>query len=106
MDSKSDAGAGSGAVFLDLFPGDVLPSVMSVFTDKLLAILYALQVTITLPHSPFTNFSDSSRALQVLSNLNSPHSLMLAILEWLVLLGRRSHTYILLGPSRCWCQGE
>ncbi|KAK3889509.1 hypothetical protein Pcinc_006481 [Petrolisthes cinctipes] len=61
---------------------------MSIFTAELSAILYALQVIFTLPQPSFTIFSDSCSALQALCNFNSSYPLVLAILEWLVLLGR------------------
>ncbi|KAK3883722.1 hypothetical protein Pcinc_011979 [Petrolisthes cinctipes] len=87
--SKSDDGVGFGVVFPDFCRGGRLLSVMSIFTAELSAILYALQVTFTLPQPSFTIFSDSCSALQALCNFNSTHPLVLAILEWLVLLGRR-----------------
>ncbi|KAK4328568.1 hypothetical protein Pmani_001044 [Petrolisthes manimaculis] len=87
--SKSDAGVGFGVVFPDFCRGGRLPSVMSIFTAELSAILYAIQVIFTLPQPSFTIYSDSCSALQALCNFNSPHPLVLAILEWLVLLGRR-----------------
>ncbi|KAK3894956.1 hypothetical protein Pcinc_001312 [Petrolisthes cinctipes] len=79
--SKSDAGVGFGVVFPDFCRGGRFLSVS--------AILYALQVIFTLPQPSFTIFSDSCSALQALCNFNSTHPLVLAILEWLVLLGRR-----------------
>ncbi|KAK3892700.1 hypothetical protein Pcinc_003492 [Petrolisthes cinctipes] len=42
----------------------------------------------TLPQPSLTIFSDFCSALQALCNFNSSHPLVLAILEWLVLLGR------------------
>ncbi|KAK3878414.1 hypothetical protein Pcinc_016998 [Petrolisthes cinctipes] len=96
--SKSDAGVGFGVVFPDFcLGGSRLPFVMSIFTAELSAILYALQVIFTLPQPSFIIFSDSCIALQALCNFNSSHPLVLAILEWLVLLGRRGHRVIF-----CW----
>ncbi|KAK3885204.1 hypothetical protein Pcinc_010548 [Petrolisthes cinctipes] len=85
--SKSDAGVGFGVVFPDFCHGGRLPSVMSIFTAELSAILYAYQNIFTLPQPTFTLFSDSCSALQALCNFNSSHPLVLAILEWLVFLG-------------------
>ncbi|KAK3885203.1 hypothetical protein Pcinc_010547 [Petrolisthes cinctipes] len=87
--SKSDAGVGFGVFFPDFCLGGRLPSVMSIFTAELSAILYALQVIFTLPQPSFTIFSDSCSALHALCNFISSHPLVLAIFEWLVLLGRR-----------------
>ncbi|KAK3889037.1 hypothetical protein Pcinc_006913 [Petrolisthes cinctipes] len=84
--SKSDVGVGFGVVSPDFCHGGRLPSVMSIFTAELSAILYALQVIFTLPQPSFTIFSDSCSALQALCNFNSSHPLVLAILEWLVLV--------------------
>ncbi|KAK4316544.1 hypothetical protein Pmani_012319 [Petrolisthes manimaculis] len=87
--SSSDAGFGFGVVFPDFCRGGRLPSVLSIFTAELSANLYATQVNFTLPQPSFTIFRYSFSALQALCNFNFPHPLVLAILEWLVLLGRR-----------------
>lgn len=95
--SKSDEGVGYGVVFPSFNKGVSLPSVSSVFTAEISAILYALMIIFTLPDVSFTIFSDSCSALQSLCNFNSPHPLVNAILEWLYLLKRRGRTV-----SFCW----
>ncbi|KAK3887251.1 hypothetical protein Pcinc_008647 [Petrolisthes cinctipes] len=70
--SKSDAGVGFGVVFPDFCHGSRLPSVMSIFTAELSAILYALQVIFTLPQPSFTIFRDSCSALQACAILTLP----------------------------------
>ena len=80
--SKSDAGVGYGVIFPSFSRGGSLPSVASVFTAELSAIVLALQIIFTLPVSSFTIFSDSRSALSALDSFNTSfHPLVLSALE-------------------------
>ena len=80
--SKSDVGVGYSVIFPSFCRGGSLPSVASVFTAELSAIVLALKIIFTLPVSSFTIFSDSRRALSALGSFNiSLHPLILSALE-------------------------
>ena len=100
--SKSDTGVGFGVVFPSFSRGGSLPSIASVFTAELSAIVLALQIIFTLPVSSFTIFSDSR---SVLSALRSFHSLfnplVLSALEWVYLLHQRGYRI-----GFCWVPGH
>ena len=87
--SKSDSGVGFGAVFPNFSRSGGLPTAASVFTAELSAILLALKEIFLLEAGSFTIYSDSRSALQALEFFNSPHPLVVKILEWLLINGRR-----------------
>lgn len=100
--SKSAAGVGYGVIFPSFGRGGSLPSVASVFTAELSAIVLALQIIFTLPVSSFTIFCDSRSALSALDSFNtSLHPLVLSALEWLYLLRNRRYRV-----GFCWVPGH
>ena len=100
--SKSDAGVGYGVIFPSFSRGGSLPSVASVFTAELSAIVLALQIIFTLPVSSFTIFSDSRSALSALDSFNTSfHPLVLSALEWLYLLRNKGYRV-----GFCWVPGH
>lgn len=88
--TMSVARDGTRTIFPDFCCVGWLPSAMSVFTAELLAIFMSCKQSLC-SFSLLTSICDFSSALQAMSNPNSPHSLVLAILDWLVLLGHRGH---------------
>lgn len=100
--SKSDDGVGYGVVFPSFCRGGSLPSVASVFTAELSAIVLALRIIFTLPVNSFTVFSDSRSALSALESFTlSVNPLVLSAVEWLYLLNNRGYHV-----GFCWVPGH
>lgn len=100
--SKSDDGVGFGVVFPSFCRGGSLPSVASVFTAELSAIVLALRIIFTLPVNSFMIFSDSRSALSALESFTlSVNPLVLSAVEWLYLLNNRGYHV-----GFCWVPGH
>ena len=87
--SKSSAGVGFGVVFNDFTRSGALPVFSSIFTAECHGILCALKEILSVDGENFTIFSDSKSVLQALGSFNPLHPLILNILEWIILIGRR-----------------
>ena len=99
--SKSDTGVGFGVVFPSFCRGGSLPTVSSVFTAELSAIVLALRIMFTLPARSFTIFSDSQSALYALASSHVYNPLVLSAREWLYILGHRGYQV-----GFCWVPGH
>ena len=90
--SKSCAGAGFGVYNSQFYCKGALPSVASVFTAELYAILKALEKIFSFGNENYTIFSDSKSALQCLSTYNPTNPLVLEILQLLYKIETREIT--------------
>lgn len=82
-ESKSDARVSLGAASSFFCRGCHPPSTALVFMAELSAILLALKIIFTLPHSFFSFFSDTQNAPLALQSSDFSHPVILSILQWL-----------------------
>ena len=90
--SKSDTDVGFGVLFPSFCREVSLPTVASVFTAELSAIVLALRTIFILPVNSFVIFSDSRCVLSALnSSTHFIYPLVLSALDWLYLLSNRGY---------------
>ena len=95
--SKSPSGTSFAVLFPDRSYQYSLPTVASVLTTELHALLTAVRHIATSPQSSFVLFSDSLSALLMLQKASCCHPIVLQILEWLFRISVRKKSV-----TFCW----